>query len=185
MKTEKEKMLSGENYTPLDYELQKERRRAKNLLHRLNITEYRITAKARLLIEELVPNSGKNFYIEPPFYCEYGYNIICGDNVYLNTNCTILDAAQVEIGNDVLIGPNVQIYTATHPLDARERKQTAIAKSIQIGNNCWIGGGAILCPDVSIGHGSVVGAGAVVTKNVPENTVVAGNPAKVIRNLEQ
>ena len=122
MKTEKEKMIAGEYYLAGDPILVKERRKAKNLLHRLNVTEYRMTKKAKEILAELIPNAGKSFYIEPPFHCDYGYNIICGDNVYFNVNCVVLDCAPVNIGSNVFIAPNVQIYTASHPLDAELRK---------------------------------------------------------------
>lgn len=185
MKSEKEKMLHSEPYFSLNEVLKKERRKAKNLLHRLNITEYRITKNAKLILAELIPNAGKNLYIEPPFQCDYGYNIYCGDNVYFNVNCVVLDANKVTIGNNVFIGPSVQIYTATHPLDAQLRRTHEIAKPITIGNDCWIGGNTVICPGITIGNGSVIGAGSVVTKNIPDNSLAVGNPAKVIKKLHQ
>ncbi|GIZ09865.1 sugar O-acetyltransferase [Flavobacterium sp. UMI-01] len=185
MKTEKEKMMEGTLFNAGDPILIKDRRRAKNLLHRLNITEYRVTKKAREIITELIPNSGKNLYIEPPFFCDYGYNIFCGDNVYFNVNCVVLDGAKVNIGSDVLFGPGVQLYTAAHPLDAQTRKTVEFSKPITIGNDCWIGGNAIICPGVRIGNGCVIGAGAVVTKDIPDNSLAVGNPAKVIKKLNQ
>ncbi len=124
MKTEKEKMIAGEYYLSSDPTLIKDRRRAKNILHRLNVIEYRITKKARDLIRELLPNAGKNCYIEPPFHCDYGYNISCGDKVYFNTNCVLLDCAPIKIGSNVFVGPGVQIYTATHPLEATKDKHS-------------------------------------------------------------
>ena len=183
MKSEKEKMVSGEFYISGGEDLKKDRRRAKNLLHRLNVIEYRITKKARLIIEELIPNAGKNLYIEPPFHCDYGYNIICGDNVYFNVNCVVLDSNKVTIGSNVLFAPGVQLYTASHPLDIETRRTYEVAKPITIGDDCWIGGNAIICPGVTIGNGSVIGAGSVVTKNIPENSMAVGNPAKVIKKL--
>lgn len=183
MKSEKEKMIAGENYNAGDPILVKERRKAKNLLHRLNVTEYRVTKNARLIIEELIPNAGKNFYIEPPFHCDYGYNISCGENVYFNVNCVVLDCAPITIGSNVFIAPNVQIYTATHPLDAELRKTIESALPITIGDDCWIGGNSVICPGVKIGNGSVIGAGSVVTKDIPEHSLAVGNPAKVIKKL--
>jgi maltose O-acetyltransferase len=185
MKTEKEKMISGEYYIAGDHVLVKERRKAKNLLHRLNVTEYRLTKKAKEILAELIPNTGKSFYIEPPFHCDYGYNMICGDNVYFNVNCVVLDCAPVTIGSNVFFAPNVQIYTATHPLDAELRKTLENALPVSIGDDCWIGGNSVICPGVSIGKGCVIGAGSVVTKNIPDNSLAVGNPAKIIRKLNQ
>lgn len=185
MKTEKEKMIAGEHYLSGDSILVKERRRAKILLQRLNITEYRLTKKAKEILNELIPNVGKSFYIEPPFHCDYGYNIICGDNVYFNVNCVVLDCAPVKIGSNVFLAPGVQIYTATHPLEAELRKTLESALPITIGDDCWIGGNAIILPGITIGKGCVIGAGAVVTKDIPDNSMAVGNPAKVIRKLNQ
>jgi maltose O-acetyltransferase len=185
MKTEKEKMITGEYYLAGDPVLVKERRRSKNLLLRLNVTEYRITKKAREIIAELIPNAGSNFYIEPPFFCDYGYNISCGENVYFNVNCVVLDCASVSIGSNVFFAPNVQLYTATHPLEAELRKTLESALPITIGDDCWIGGNTIILPGITIGNGVVIGAGSVVTKNIPDNVMAAGNPAKVIKKLNE
>ena len=183
MKSEKEKMLAGELYLASDAELLKERRHAKRLLRQLNISEYLVTKPAKDLIKELIPNTGKNLYIEPPFHCDYGYNIHCGDNVYFNVNCVVLDTMKITIGSNVLFGPAVQIYAATHPLDKETRKTLECSKPITIGNGCWIGGGAIILPGVTIGNNCVVGAGSVVTKAIPDNSMAVGNPAKVIKSL--
>ena len=185
MKTEKEKMLAGELYLSGESNLIKERRRSKILLHRLNVTEYRMTKNARLILEELIPNAGNNLYIEPPFFCDYGYNIICGDNVYFNVNCVVLDGNKVTIGSNVFFAPGVQLYTASHPLDAETRRTHEISKPITIGDECWIGGNAVICPGVTIGNGCVIGAGAVVTKDISDNSLAVGNPAKVIRKLNK
>ncbi|MBQ0908106.1 sugar O-acetyltransferase [Flavobacterium sp. F-328] len=184
MKSEKEKMIAGEYYLAGDPVLVKDRRRAKLLLHRLNVTEYRMTKKAREIIQELIPNAGTNLYIEPPFHCDYGYNIVCGDNVYFNVNCVVLDCATVTIGSNVFIAPNVQLYTATHPLDAELRKTLENALPITIGDDCWIGGNSVICPGVTIGVGCVIGAGSVVTRDIPDHSLAVGNPARVIRNLK-
>ena len=183
MRTEKEKMISGEYYLAGDSILVKERRKSKNLLHRLNVIEYRITKKAREIIQELIPNAGTNLYIEPPFFCDYGYNIHSGENVYFNVNCVVLDTMKITIGNNVFFGPGVHVYTATHPLDAMERRTVEFSKPVSIGDDCWIGGNTVICPGVKIGNGCTIGAGSVVTKDIPDNSLAVGNPAKVIRKL--
>lgn len=183
-RTEKEKMLAGEIYNCLDPDLEAERHRAKQLLWRFNQT---VDAPERhALLQQLLGQIGQDSIIESPFYCSYGQNIYLGDHVYLNVLCTILDCNQVRIGNHVMLGPGVQIYTAAHLLQAEERNQgLEEAKSIVIEDNVWLGGSAILLPGVRIGRNAVVGAGAVVSRDVPENMVVAGNPARVIREIEQ
>ena len=129
---------------------------------------------------------GQNSIIEPPFYCVYGQNIHIGDHVYLNFLCTILDCNEVHIGHHVMIGPTVQIYTSAHLLQAEARNQGwEVAKPVTIEDNVWVGGGAILLPGVRIGRNAVVGAGAVVSRSVPANTIMVGNPARVILELEQ
>ena len=184
IRTEKEKMLAGESYNCLDPDLETERQKAKELLRRYNLT---IAAPERqTILQQLLGHIGQNSYIEPPFYCSYGQNIYIGDHVFLNVMCTILDCNEVHIGQHVMIGPSVQIYTAAHQLQAEARIQGwEVAKPIVIEDNVWIGGGAILLPGVRIGRNAVVGAGAVVTRSVPANTVVAGNPARVIREIKQ
>ncbi len=181
--SEKEKMLAGENYFSNDKELVSERQKAKKLLHKLNVIEYLMNGNARQILRELVPNSNKRLYIEPPFQCDYGYNIYTGENVYFNVNCVVLDSMKVTIGNNVFFGPGVQIYTATHPLNAVERQKIEYAKPVSIGNDCWIGGNSIILPGISIGNGCTIGAGSVVTKNIPDNSLAVGNPAKVIQKL--
>jgi maltose O-acetyltransferase len=183
MKSEKEKMLTGENYFSNDKELVLERQKAKKLLHKLNVIEYLMNGNARQILRELLPNSNKRIYIEPPFHCDYGYNIYSGENVYFNVNCVILDSMKVTIGNNVFFGPNCQIYTATHPLNAIERQKIEYSKPVSIGNDCWIGGNSVILPGVTIGNGCTIGAGSVVTKNIPDNCLAVGNPAKVIREL--
>lgn len=185
MKSEKEKMLSGENYSAVDRELVQDRIKAKKLLHKINITEYWVNKSTRKLIAELLPNSKNVVHIEPPFHCDYGYNIECGENVFFNVNCVVLDSMKVKIGSNVMFGPGVHIYTATHPLDKTERRLLEIAKPITIGDDCWIGGQSVICPGVTIGAGTVIGAGSVVTNDIPENCLAVGNPAKVIRKLNE
>jgi maltose O-acetyltransferase len=183
-RTEKEKMLAGEIYNCLDPDLEAERRKVEGLLQLYNLTV--ALPERQTILQKLLGKVGENTVIEPPFYCVYGQNIHIGDHVYLNILCTILDCNVVTIGNHVMIGPSVQIYTAAHELQAEARNQgLEVARRIVIEDNVWIGGGAILLPGVSIGRNAVVGAGAVVSRNVPPNAIVAGNPARVIREIEQ
>lgn len=184
MKTEKEKMIAGELYNANDEQLVKDRRTAKRLLRQLNVTEYLVTKTAKQVIKQLIPNGTKSLYIEPPFHCDYGYNITCGERVYFNVNCVVLDVAKVIIGNDVMFAPGVQLYTATHPVDKELRKTLEYGKPITIGNDVWIGGGTIILPGITIGNNCVIGAGSVVTKDVPDNSMAVGNPAKVIKKLD-
>jgi maltose O-acetyltransferase len=184
MPTEEEKMLAGELYAAFDPALVAARTRAKHLLHRLNVTEYVVTDAARQILAELLPHAGPNLWVEPPFHCDYGRNIYCGENVYFNVNCVVLDCARVTIGSNVLFGPGVQLYAATHPLDAVVRRTLEFAKPITIGDDCWFGGGAIVCPGVTIGEGCVIGAGAVVTKDISPYSLAVGNPARVIKSLK-
>jgi len=182
--TEKQKMLAAEPYNCLDPDLQAEREKTKELLRVYNLTETEPERQA--LLRQLLGHIGQNPIIWPPFYCVYGYNIHLGDHVFLNVLCTILDCNEVRIGHHVMIGPHVQIYTAAHDIQAERRiRGWEVAKPILIEDNVWLGGGAILLPGVTIGRNAVVGAGAVVTRSVPANTVVAGNPARVIREIEQ
>ena len=183
---EYEKMVAGELYNALDSELMQMRKTARELADRINVTtaELRGLDMRLSLCAELFGQVGKNLWLQPPFHCDYGKNIFLGDNVYLNFGCTILDVARVTLGSNIFLGPNVQIYTATHPLHAGERNQgLESGEPITIQNNVWIGGSAVLCPGVTIGEGSVIGAGAVVTKDVPARVVVAGNPARMIKRI--
>lgn len=185
MKTEKEKMLAGELYDPLDQHLRDERQRARLLFKALNDTRDDQDEERRRLIKELIPSAGPDTWIEPPFYCDYGSNILLAGKVFINFNCVILDVAPVRIGAGVLIGPAVQIYAATHPLTVAERRAgVEFGRSIEIGDDAWIGGGAILSPGVRIGKGSIIGAGSVVTRNIPEGVVAAGNPCLVLRQFD-
>lgn len=183
--TEKEKMIKGLMYNPLDKELCKDRDQARLLFQEINNIPESDKPYRDKRFYDLLPNAGKNLWIEPPFYCDYGYNIFAGDHFFMNFNCCILDVAPVTIGNRVMFGPNVQIYTATHPLNAKERSSgKEFAKPITIGNDVWLGGGVIICPGVTIGNRVVIGAGAVVTKNLPDNVFAAGNTAKIIKEIE-
>ncbi len=183
--TEKEKMLAGLMYDPMDRELNEMRTKARILFQKINGLGEESKKERDQLFYELVGKAGDKLWIEPPFYCDYGSNITTGDRVFMNFNCCILDVCQVSIGSDVMIGPNVQIYTATHPLEAKARNSgKEFAKPISIASGVWIGGGAIICPGVKIGENAVIGAGSVVTKNIPNDVFAAGNPAKVIRKIE-
>lgn len=181
IKTEKQKMLAGELYDAMDGELVAERQRTRSLLKQLNVTLDPDALDRAALLKALF-GTDTDVAIQPPFYCDYGSNIALGRGVFMNFNCVILDVAQVTIGNNVLMGPNVQIYAATHPMQASLRRQGLEAgKRVTIGDDVWIGGGAIICPGVAIGARSVVGAGSVVTRDIPADVFAAGNPCRVIR----
>ena len=183
--TEKEKMLSGQLYDSSDPELCRERDRARLLFQKINTMKDDVKEQRDELFYELIGEAGEGLWIEPPFFCDYGSNIKLGDKVFMNFNCCILDVAEVTMGSNVLLGPAVQVYTATHPMDAKTRAEwLEFAKPIKIGSDVWIGGGAIICPGVTIGNGVVIGAGAVVTKDIPDNVFAAGNPAKVIKEID-
>lgn len=185
VKTEKEKMLAGELYNSLDPELVAGRRRARLLAKRLNDSSEDDKELRHALLQELFGSSGENLWLEPPFYCDYGSNIHVGDNVFFNFNCVVLDVAEVTIGSRTMFGPAVQIYTATHPIEAHERmKGLEAGNPIAIGKDVWVGGGAIILPGVSIGDRSVIGAGAVVTRDIPADVFAGGNPCRVLRQLQ-
>lgn len=181
--TEKEKMLAGMPYNSLDKELSEDRLRAKKLCKKFNEMEPDKFEERKAILNELF-KTDQNCYIEPNFFCDYGYNIEIGKGFYANHNCVILDVNKVKIGNNVMFGPNVQVYTATHPLNAQERiSGIEMGYAIEIGDNVWIGGGAIICPGVKIGANTTIAAGSVVTKDIPANVLAAGNPCRVIREL--
>jgi len=183
MKSEKQKMISGELYNAADKDLTKDRIRAKELLFEYNSTSPKDLDKRKEIMNNLI-NAKGSFYIEFPFYCDYGYNIEIGDNFYANHGCVFLDVNKVKIGDNVLFAPYVQVYSATHPIEADVRATgLELGLPITIGNNVWIGGGAIICPGVNIGNNVTIGAGSVVTKDIPDNVVAAGNPCKIIRHL--
>lgn len=184
MRTEKEKMLAGELYDPLDKALAADRMRTRLLVKQLNDTREDETGRRLDILQELIPRAGAHLWLQPPFYCDYGYNIILGEKVFFNFNCVVLDVTYVTIGSRTLFGPNVQIYTATHPMDHKERASgVEYAKPIRIGEDVWVGGSAIICPGVTIGDRCVIGAGSVVTKDLPADVFAAGNPCKVLRAL--
>lgn len=183
--TEKEKMLAEQMYDPLDPLLVNERHEARMLFQEINSLNDNNKEKRDRLFYDLLPNVKEGLWIEPPFFCDYGYNINAGINLFMNFNCCILDVAEVKIGDNCMMGPNVQIYTATHPLEADKRNSgREFAKRITIGNNIWIGGSAIINPGVTIGNNVVIGAGSVVTKSFPDNVFVAGNPARIVKPID-
>jgi maltose O-acetyltransferase len=184
MKTEKEKMLDGELYNALDPQLTEERTVTRLLLLELNNGREDEPEKRAAILQKLIPNAGADLWLQPPFYCDYGSNMIVGEKVFFNFNCVVLDVTYVRIGSRTLFGPNVQIYTATHPIDHVVRASgVESAKPITIGEDVWVGGSAVICPGVTIGDRTVIGAGSVVTKDIPADVFAAGNPCRVIRSL--
>jgi maltose O-acetyltransferase len=183
MPSEPEKMLAGEPYNPLDPELVAMRAKARDLCWEYNATREAEGERRKQLLGQLIPRGGAGTWIQPPFFCDYGSNITLGERVYFNFNCVVLDVCPVEIGDFTLIGPTVQIYTALHPMEAMARRQFEFGKPVKIGSDAWIGGGAVLCPGVTIGDRSVIGAGSVVTRDIPPGVLAAGNPCRVIRPI--
>ena len=182
--TEKEKQQAGMLYNGNDRELVAERINAKKLCAEYNAATYNDFQKKERLLVRLLALRGENTWIEANFFCDYGYNIIIGDNFYSNHNCVILDCAEVTFGDNVFIGPNCGFYTAGHPLNAEQRNSgLEYAKPIKVGNNVWIGGNVCVMPGVTIGDNVVIGGGSVVTKDIPSGTVAVGNPCKVLREI--
>lgn len=183
---EKEKMLAGKLYDAnYDKSLIEDRLKAKDKCYEFNNLKPSEYEKRNNIIKELFGKTGKNFTIEQNFWCDYGYNIYAGENLYINHNCVILDCAKVEFGENVFIAPNCSFYTAGHPLDIETRnKGLEYAKPIKIGNNVWIGGNVIVLPGITIGDNVTIGAGSVVTKNIPSNVVAVGNPCRIIKELK-
>ncbi len=177
-------MLAGELYDAQDPELSADRVRTRLLLLALNQSREDEPEEQIRLLKELLPQAGEGLMIQPPFYCDYGYNILTGEKVFFNFNCVVLDVTTVTIGSRTLFGPNVQIYTATHPTDHKVRASgLEFAKPIVIGEDVWVGGSAVICPGVTIGDRSIIGAGSVVTRDIPADVFAAGNPCRVIRSL--
>ncbi|ULA60692.1 MAG: Nodulation protein L [Nitrospira sp.] len=180
--SDKTKMLAGELYRASSAELTMERRRAQMMLARYNAISDGEPDLLLSLLRDVMGSVGEGTVIMPQFTCDYGYNIRLGRNVFINYHCIFLDCAPIDIGNDVQVGPSVQLYTAQHPLDADVRRSgLESARPIRIGNDVWIGGGAVILPGVTIGDRSVVGAGSVVVRSVPADCVAVGNPARVVR----
>ena len=184
IKTEREKMLAGELYSPEDKELHALHLKVEKAFYKYNkIPAYKLKKREKA-VKKIFGKTGEKIKVESPFYCDYGFNIEVGENFFANYGCVILDVNKVKIGRNCMIAPNVGIYTATHPVKAEERYNgVELGKPVIIGDNCWIGAGAIICPNVTIGDNVVVGAGSVVVKDVTSNVVVAGNPAKIIKEL--
>jgi maltose O-acetyltransferase len=183
VKSELQKMLAGEPYDPMDPALVAARSRARDLCHALNATRESQGDERRRIVVELFGAGGDSVWMQPPFHCDYGSNIELGERVFFNFNCIVLDVCSVRIGSFTLFGPAVQIYAATHPFDAAQRRREESGKPVEIGADVWVGGGAIILPGVRIGSQAVIGAGSVVTHDVPERVFAAGNPCRVIRDL--
>lgn len=184
---EKEKMLAGELYDAnYNEDLLKERMQAKEICYEYNtLKPSKIKEKAALL-KKLLGQVQERYWIEAPFFCDYGYNIEIGEDFYANHNLIILDANKVKFGKHIFIGPNCGFYTAGHPIEAEMRNQgLEYAKPITVGNNVWFGGNVVVLPGIKIGDNCVIGAGSVVTKDIPENSIAVGNPCKVIKKIER
>jgi maltose O-acetyltransferase len=185
MPSEKDKMLAGELYDPLDPDLVAARIRARDLCQDLNSTRETDKEVRRRILTELFGSGGESVWMQPPFCCDYGANIHLGERVFFNFDCVVLDVCQVRIGDFTQFGPAVQIYTATHPMNAELRRKHEFGKPVEIGVDVWVGGGAIICPGVTIGSKTVIGAGSVVTRDMPEGVFCAGNPCRIVRKITE
>lgn len=185
MRSQKEKMLAGDLYVANDPELKKDFLKAKKLLREYNQTTEEQGKRRKEILKELFKKTGKNLpSITPPFYTDYGCNTEVGENFYSNYECIILDIANVKIGDNVMFGPRVGLYTAGHPIDAAIRNENLeYGKPIEIGDNVWVGGNVVINPNVKIGNNVVIGSGSVVTKDIPDNVVAVGNPCHVLREI--
>lgn len=185
MRTERNKMLAGELYDALDPDLVRDRDRARDLCQTLNATRESDREIRRHILLQLFGKGGDTVWMQPPFYCDYGSNIELGERVFFNFNCVVLDVCPIKIGEFTLFGPSVQILTPVHPLEARLRRKQEYGKPIEIGSDVWVGGGALILPGVRIGSKTVIGAGSIVTRDVPEGVFAAGNPCRVIREITE
>jgi maltose O-acetyltransferase len=183
MHSEREKMVTGQLYDPFDPELMAGRERARDLCQALNATREAEADQRRALLQALLGTGGDTVWMQPPFYCDYGAHIHLGERVFFNFNCVVLDVCPVRIGDFTLFGPGVQILTPVHPMNAELRRRQEYGKPIEIGSDVWVGGGALILPGVTIGARAVIGAGSVVTRDVPEGVFAAGNPCRVIREI--
>jgi maltose O-acetyltransferase len=161
------------------------RNRARDLCQDLNAAREADQDDRRRILQELFGRGGDSVWMQPPFFCDYGSNIVLGERVFFNFNCVVLDVCRVEIGDYTLFGPAVQVYTATHPMNAALRRKQEFAKPITIGSDVWVGGGAVICPGVTIGSRAVIGAGSVVTRDIPAGVFAAGNPCRVVREITE
>src|SRR6266542_368199 len=178
-------MLAGELYDPFDPDLIAGRERARDLCQALNATRDAQHEERRRILRELFGRGGETVWMQPPFFCDYGTNIELGERVFFNFNCIVLDVCAVRIGDFSLFGPAVQIYAPMHPFNAELRRREEFGKPIDIGSGVWVGGGAIILPGVRIGARAVIGAGSVVTRDVPDDVFAAGNPCRVIREITE
>jgi maltose O-acetyltransferase len=185
MASERDKMLRGELYDPMDAELVQGRTRARDLCQALNATGEGEADERRRILRALFGRGGDSVWMQPPFYCDYGDNIELGERVFFNFNCVVLDVCAVRIGDFTLFGPAVQLLTPMHPMNAALRRREEYGKPIDIGSDVWVGGGAIILPGVRIGARAVIGAGSVVTRDVPDGVFAAGNPCRVIRAITE
>ena len=184
MKSEREKMLAGKLYDALDPELVKARDRARDLCQVLNATREADREIRRELLRQIFGKGGDTVWMQPPFFCDYGTNIEVGERVFFNFNCTVLDVCKVTIGEYSQFGSGVQILTPLHPLDAKLRRKQEYGAPVNIGSDVWVGSGAIILPGVTIGSRAVIGAGSVVTRDLPADVLAVGNPCRVIRQIE-
>ena len=183
--TERQKMLIGHLYDPLDAELTSARERARDLCQALNATREAEQEVRRRILSELFGKGGETVIMQPPFYCDYGSNIELGERVFFNFNCVVLDVCPVRIGDFTLFGPAVQILTPMHPFNASLRRKQEYGKPVEIGSDVWVGGGALILPGVRVGSRTIIGAGSVVTRDIPDGVLAAGNPCRVIREITE
>jgi maltose O-acetyltransferase len=185
MATERDRMLAGELYDPFDSELTAARERARDLCRALNDTRESEQTERRRILQDLFGSGGDTVWMQPPFYCDYGSNIDLGTRVFFNFNCVVLDVCHVRIGDYTLFGPGAQILTPLHPFDAALRREREFGKPVEIGADVWVGAGALILAGVRVGSRAVIGAGSVVTRDIPEGVFAAGNPCRVIRDVSQ
>jgi maltose O-acetyltransferase len=185
MATERHKMLASELYNPLDAELVAARDRARDLCQALNGTRESQQEERRCILRDLFGAGGDTVSMQPPFYCDYGSNIYLGTRVFFNFNCIVLDVCEVRIGDHTLFGPGAQILTPMHPFNAALRREREFGKPIEIGADVWVGGGALILAGVHVGSRAIIGAGSVVTRDIPDGVFAAGNPCRVIRNITE